>query len=88
VAVKRHLRNVTLWSSPQQHIRDFFVKTDFDKVFRNANLLVNAKIKNYSSSTVKANILSVALYQGNIPVSRAVAIKGHPIPATRRRGAG
>ena len=71
-------RNVTLWSSPQQHIRDFFVKTNFDKAYRNAVLLVNAKVKNYSSLPVKANKLSVALYRGNLPVAGAVADKNIP----------
>jgi beta-galactosidase len=40
-------RNVGIWSAPVQHIRDFFVKTDLDDQYRNANLEVTAKIKNY-----------------------------------------
>jgi beta-galactosidase len=71
-------RNVTLWSSPQQHIRDFFVKTSFDKAYRNAVLLVNAKVKNYSSLPVKANKLSVALYRGDLAVAGAIADKNIP----------
>ena len=31
-------RNVTLWSSPQVHVRDFFVKTDLDAQYRDATL--------------------------------------------------
>ena len=34
-----------IWSAPQQHIRDFFVKTDLDDQYRNANVEVSAKLK-------------------------------------------
>ncbi|MBE9583232.1 DUF4981 domain-containing protein [Mucilaginibacter sp. JRF] len=71
-------RNVTLWSSPQQHIRDFFIKTNFDKSYRNAQLLVKTRIRNYSDKPVKSNILSVTLYQGNTPVKGVV--KDQDIP--------
>ena len=27
-------RNVTLWSTPQQHIRDYFIKTNLDKNYK------------------------------------------------------
>ena len=30
-------RNVTLWSAPQVHVRDFFVKTDLDAQYRDAH---------------------------------------------------
>ncbi len=55
-------RNVTLWSAPQVHIRDFFVKTDLDKDYKDATLDVSARIKNYSSKTVKAQIFTATLY--------------------------
>ncbi|MGA2264507.1 MAG: sugar-binding domain-containing protein, partial [Acidobacteriota bacterium] len=34
-------RNVTLWSAPQVHIRDFFIKTSLDSQYRDATLLVS-----------------------------------------------
>jgi beta-galactosidase len=71
-------RNITLWSSPQQHIRDFFVNTTFDKAYKNATLTVSAKIKNYGSQPVEAKNLSVVLYQGNMPVKGAIADKQIP----------
>lgn len=55
-------RNVSLWSAPQQHIRDFFVKTDLDKEYKNATLEVMAKIKNYSDKSGKKQILTATLY--------------------------
>ncbi|PWK79363.1 beta-galactosidase [Mucilaginibacter oryzae] len=68
-------RNVTLWSSPQEHIRDYFVKTNLDKQYKNAEVLVSAKIKNYSTAAVKARVLDVALYNGTMPVPGAIAKK-------------
>ena len=55
-------RNVTLWSAPQVHIRDFFVKTDLDKDYKDATLDVTAKIKNYSNKTAKAQTFTATLY--------------------------
>jgi beta-galactosidase len=55
-------RNVTLWSTPQVHIRDFFVKTDLDKDYKDATLDVSAKIKNYSDKTGKAQTFTATLY--------------------------
>ncbi len=60
-------RNVTLWSAPQVHIRDFFVKTDLDKEYKDATLDVTAKIKNYSDKTTKAQTFTATLFdkEGN-----------------------
>jgi len=55
-------RNVTLWSAPQVHIRDFFVKPDLDEAYKNATLDVTAKIKNYSGKTAGAQTLTATLY--------------------------
>jgi beta-galactosidase len=56
-------RNVTLWSSPQEHIRDFFVRTQLDAQYENATLQVSAKIKNFSKQPMAARQLVVDLYQ-------------------------
>ena len=54
-------RNVTLWSSPQVHVRDFFIKTDLDAQYRDAKLLVSAKVRNYSGKPAAARKLTVDL---------------------------
>ena len=64
-------RNVTIWSSPQQHIRDFFIKTDLDDKYLNATVDVIAKVKNYSSKTAKASKLTATLYNGETVVASA-----------------
>lgn len=71
-------RNVTLWSSPREHIRDYFIKTVFDTNFQNANLLVAAKIKNYSTEKIPARQLDISLYNGNDPVQGASMLKAIP----------
>jgi beta-galactosidase len=58
-------RNVTLWSAPQVHIRDFFVKTDLDKDYKDATLEVLAKIKNFDDKAAKAQTLTATLYDNN-----------------------
>jgi len=55
-------RNVTLWSAPQTHIRDFFVKPELDDSYRDATVNVSAKIKNYGDNTAKAQNLTATLY--------------------------
>jgi beta-galactosidase len=66
-------RNVTVWSAPQQHIRDFFVKTDLDDQYRNANVEVIAKVKNYGTKATNANKLTATLYDGLKAVNTAQA---------------
>lgn len=57
-------RNVTLWSSPQQHIRDYFIKTDLDEQYKNAEVAVSTKIKNYGTTTINTRNIEANLYNG------------------------
>lgn len=66
-------RNVGIWSAPQQHVRDFFVKTDLDGQYRDANVEITAKVKNYGTISTKASVLEATLYDGDKPVSSAMA---------------
>ncbi len=54
-------RNVTLWSAPQVHIRDFFVRTDLDGDYRDATVEVVAKVKNYGAEA-RPLALAVTLF--------------------------
>jgi beta-galactosidase len=58
-------RNVTIWSAPQIHIRDFFVKTDLDEKYLNATEEIIAKVKNYGGKQSGSYKLSAALYDGD-----------------------
>jgi len=71
-------RNVTLWSSPQEHIRDYFIKTPFDPQFQNADLQVSTKVKNYGTVAVKGRILAINLYNGATRVPGVFVKKAIP----------
>lgn len=64
-------RNVTLWSAPQEHIRDFFIKTNLDKEYKDAEVVVTTKVKNYTDKEIKAREVEVVLYNDKIPVAGA-----------------
>ncbi|MDF2191467.1 glycoside hydrolase family 2 TIM barrel-domain containing protein [Paraflavitalea sp. CAU 1676] len=63
-------RNVTLWSSPQQHIRDFFIKTTTVDGHGGAIAVAFANIKNYGDGAVKARELEYALYKNDSLISQ------------------
>lgn len=69
-------RNVTMWSTPQQHIRDFFIKTDLDGSYRNATVEIIARVKNYGIKVTKSYKLSAALYDGinSVEASKALIV--------------
>jgi beta-galactosidase len=71
-------RNVTLWSSAQQHITDYFVKTDLDDAYKNAVVNVSAKIKNDSKTATKTGKVTAALYSDRDAVSGATATQSVP----------
>lgn len=71
-------RNVTLWSTAKEHIRDYFIKTTFDSQFRDAVLHVSAKVKNYGTSDVPARKLNIGLYNGNTQVAGVNAVQDVP----------
>jgi len=66
-------RNVTVWSTPREHVRDFFIKTDLDQQYRNATVEVEAKVKNYGSKALKTTQISATLFNGKNPVAASLA---------------
>jgi beta-galactosidase len=69
-------RNVTLWTSPEVHVRDFFVKTDLDPQYKDATLDVTAKVRNYGDTPAGEQTLTARLYdlQGKAIAESSVAI--------------
>jgi len=57
-------RNVYLWSTADLHLRDFFVHTDLDDRYRDAQLRVEAEVRNFAAEpqafTVEAELLDAA----------------------------
>jgi beta-galactosidase len=71
-------RNVTLWSAPEEHIRDFNIKTTFDKEWQNADLSVKTIIRNYADRPVPARTLNIQLYDGERPLTGVRISKNIP----------
>ena len=46
-------RDVYLYSTPETHVRDFFVRTDLDESYKDATLDITAYIRNYSTKQKK-----------------------------------
>lgn len=44
------MRDVTLWSAPPVHVRDFTVRTDLDAAYQDATLNVTAQARNFTSA--------------------------------------
>lgn len=42
-------RDVYLFCAPQVHIRDFYIRTEFDKDYRNVLIKIRANVRNYSN---------------------------------------
>jgi beta-galactosidase len=68
-------RNVYLWSTAAQHIRDFEVTTDLDAAYRDAALRVRAEVVNYQG----------ALAQGSVTVELADAAGKAVVPAQSQK---
>jgi beta-galactosidase len=57
-------RDVTLYSRAPVFIRDFFIRTPLDAEYRNADLVVKAKIKNNSEKDVSVSV-ELSLFNDN-----------------------
>ncbi|TVQ65018.1 MAG: DUF4981 domain-containing protein [Balneolaceae bacterium] len=61
-------RSVYLYATPDIHVRDFFVRTQFDDSFTNAELLIEAEVMNYGENVSGRFHLKGELYDpdGNL----------------------
>ena len=72
-------RNVTLWSAPTVHVRDFSVQPDLDAQYRDGTLRVSAKIKNYGDQPAPASTLQYQLHDAaGLPVPGGAAAANVP----------
>jgi len=55
-------RDVYLFSTPNIHIRDFFAVTELDENYDNCDLKLQAKIKNYDTTSFKNITVNCSLY--------------------------
>ncbi len=58
-------RDVFLFATTKIHLRDFYVYSKFDEVYKNATLYVKSKIRNYGNLLAKGYKLELKLYNEN-----------------------
>ncbi|MFZ0035298.1 MAG: glycoside hydrolase family 2 TIM barrel-domain containing protein, partial [Sedimentisphaerales bacterium] len=58
-------RDVYLFSTPQVHLRDFYVRSDMDGSYQNATFYVDANVHNYNASAVGTHTVAVTLLDAN-----------------------
>jgi beta-galactosidase len=68
-------RDVYLWATPEQHLRDFEVKTNLDDAYRDATLVVKGALSNASEKLAKVTV-TAALFDA------AGAAYGKPATST------
>lgn len=68
-------RNVTLWSVPEVHIRDFFAKPDLDQKYQDGTLTITSKVRNYSNNPQPKLQLLAQLFdaQGKL-ITKSIAL--------------
>jgi beta-galactosidase/beta-glucuronidase len=55
-------RDVYLYSTPNVHIRDFFIRTDLDDEYRDATMKVRTNVKNYSNISKRGYSVEIDLF--------------------------
>jgi len=58
-------RDVYLFSTPQVHLRDFFVRCNLDEQYRNAVFKITAKLHNYSDKPMHKHLVEVVLFDAD-----------------------
>ena len=76
-------RDVYLYSTPLVHVRDFKVETDLDDQYKNAQLKVKSKIRNYTKNKSESATVEAMLYDKDnkpvldTPISKEVQFNGN-----------
>jgi beta-galactosidase len=75
-------RDVYLYSKPPVHIADYFVRSDLDSDYRDADLLLNVKIANYDNHALEGYELEAQLFGPDLqpalerPLIASIALQG------------
>ncbi len=70
-------RDVSLFSTPPVHVRDYFIRCDLDEAYRDAALEVTAAVRNYTGKAVGAHTVEVALLdEAGKPVGTSPLLTG------------
>jgi beta-galactosidase len=69
-------RDVYLWSTPQQHVRDYEVQTDLDEQYRDATVRVHSRITNSADKPAKLKLVG-EIDAGIPPATADLEIAAH-----------
>ncbi|NJO69640.1 MAG: hypothetical protein HC830_10455 [Bacteroidetes bacterium] len=58
-------RDVFLFTTPDAHIRDYYISTDLDNDYKDATLSVNAVLKNYSGTSIQDLSIRMNIFDRN-----------------------
>ncbi len=56
-------RDVFLYSTPKQHIQDFFIRSNLDEEYRNGTFDMDIEVKNHGNTTIAGLSLDVTLFR-------------------------
>ncbi|CAM3993728.1 DUF4981 domain-containing protein [Paenibacillus alkaliterrae] len=82
-------RDVYLYTTPEAHIYDFFVNTVLDEQYRDAELVIDAKLINYFTKPLGAVTVEAALYDADrspvfeIPLTVKATVDGEELTTVR-----
>ncbi|WP_053372283.1 glycoside hydrolase family 2 TIM barrel-domain containing protein [Paenibacillus sp. FJAT-27812] len=86
-------RDVYLYTTPEAHLYDFFVQAELDEQYRDAELVIDAKLLNYFMKPLGELTVEAALYDAyraavfEAPLSIQTGIEGEGLTAVQLRGA-
>jgi beta-galactosidase len=72
-------RDVYLFSAKDLHIRDFWIRTDLDEMYKNATLEMDVSIQNFSHRTQNCSLEIQLLETGNEPYVQPVEKSVHVV---------
>ncbi len=86
-------RDVYLYTTPEVHLYDFFVHTELDEQYRDAELIIDAKLLNYFVRPMGQITLEATLFDANRaavfpnPLTIQTQVEGEELTSVQLRGA-
>jgi beta-galactosidase len=71
-------RDVYLWTTPPQHVRDFEVKTNLDSAYRDAELTVKAQLANAAAKAARVSVTAILFDAAGAAVGKPAAATVEP----------
>ncbi|NIK80260.1 beta-galactosidase [Paenibacillus castaneae] len=85
-------RDVYLYTTPEAHIYDYFVKTELDKQYQDAEFIVDTKLMNYFGNQLGELTIEASLFDANqnavfpSPLTMKTKVEGEEFTSATLRG--